>query len=284
MLRSTTAIRSRSQCSANCVMAWSIFAWFVLAPRTSASANARVSSSTGWRARTSSSCGLGSSWPLRSSWYRNWSATSRAFLRLPTDRRPAGLSASDMSRTRGAPPRPMVTQLTNPLGHLQCRLGRLFASVAHVPTRARPRLLFRQRRDDAERGGHTRRQRDVADSRRGLTRDVLEVRGLPPDHDADAHDRRVAPGHREVVRGLRELEGAGNPVDLDRVGAEPRGPQGLQCAGDEPLGDALVEAGRGDREPERAGTPGRPAILRGATGHLSPAATREGARACRASY
>src|SRR5205823_15038550 len=59
------------------------------------------------------------------------------------------------------------------------------------------------------------------------------------------------------------FEGAGNPVDLDRVGAEPRGPQGLQCAGDEPLGDALVEAGRDDREPERAGTPGRPAILRG---------------------
>src|SRR5437867_8952155 len=283
MLRSTTAIRSRSQCSANCVMAWSIFAWFVLAPRTSASANARVSSSTGWRAQNSSSCGLGSSSPLRSSWYRNWSATSRAFRRLPTERRPTGLSASDMSRTRGGPPRPMIAQLADPLGHLQGRLGRLFAPVAHVPARARPRLLLRQRRDDAERRRHARGERDVADSRGGLARDVLEVRSLAPEHDPDAHDARVASARRQVARRLRELEGAGYPVDLDRVGAETGGPQGLQRAGDEPLGDALVEAGRDDREPERTGTPGRPAILRGATSHISLAATRGGARPCRAS-
>jgi hypothetical protein len=96
----------------------------------------------------------------------------------------------------------------------------------------------------------------VADSGGGLAGDVLEVRGLPANHDADAHDARVASGRRQVVRRLRELEGARHPVNLDRVGTEAGGPQRLQGAGDEPLGDALVEAGGDDREPERAGTPG----------------------------
>src|SRR5215510_3867895 len=286
MLRSTTAIRSRFQCSANCVMAWSIFAWFVLTPRTSASPNARVSSSTGWRAQNSSSCGIGSSAPVRSSWYRNWSATSRAFLRLPAERRPAGLSAPDMSRTRRASPRPMIAELADPLGHLQRRLGGLLAPVADVAARSRPRLLLGQRRDDAERRRHAGGERDVADAGGGLARDVLEVRSLPADHDADAHDARVAAGRGQVVRRLRELERARHPVDLDRVGTEAGRPQRLKRAGDEPLSDALVEAGGDDREPEWAGASGGPAILRGATGHvswwLSPAATRGGARACRA--
>src|SRR5215470_18272276 len=283
MLRSTTAIRSRSQCSANCVIAWSIFAWFVLAPRTSASAKTRVSSSTGWRAQNSSSCGLGSSASLRSSWYRNWSATSRALRRLPAERRLEGLSASDMARARGTPPRSMVAELAEPLGHLQGGLCRLLAAVADVPTRARPRLLFRQRRDDAERGGHARGERDVANPGGRLACDVLEVRRLPPDHDADADDPGVASGRCQVVRGLRQFEGAGDPVNLDRVGTEPGGAQRLQRARHQPLRDALVEAGRDDREPERGGAPGGPAILRGATGHISLAATTGGARACRAS-
>src|SRR5215510_8525576 len=283
MLRSTTAIRSRFQCSANCVMAWSIFAWFVLTPRTSASAKTRVSSSTGWRAQNSSSCGAGSSSLLRSSWYRNWSATSRALRRLPAERRLDGLSASDMTRTRGTPPRSMVAELAEPFSHLQGGFRGLLAAVADVSARARPRLLFCQRRDDAERGGHTRRERDVANPGRRLARDVLEVRGLSPDHDADADDAGVASRRREVVRGLRQLEGAGHPVHLDRVGTEPGGAQRLQRARYQPLRDALVETGRDDREPERGRAPGGPAILRGATGHISLAATTGGARACRAS-
>src|SRR5206468_1636476 len=117
-----------------------------------------------------------------------------------------------LSGARGASARPTVAKLSDPLGHLQRRLGRLFA----------------------------------------------------------------------VVRRLRKLEGSGHPVDLDRVGAEPRGTKGLERAGDESLGDALVEAGRHDRKPERPGAPGGPAKLRRATGHISLAATTGGARACRA--
>jgi hypothetical protein len=93
-----------------------------------------------------------------------------------------------MSWARGIPPRAMIAELAKPLGHLQCRLGGLFAAVPHVPARARPRLLLGQRGDEAERRGDARRERDVPDAGRGLTRDVLEVRRLPADDDADAHD------------------------------------------------------------------------------------------------
>src|SRR2546425_908741 len=133
MLRSTTAIRSRSQCSANCEITWSIFAWFALVPRTRASPNTRVSPSTGWRAQNSTSCGVGSSSPWRSSWYRNWSATSRVFLRLPilsgavrppwaargprrahvAPTRP--FTRSGRGHARGAPTRPIVPQLMDPI-------------------------------------------------------------------------------------------------------------------------------------------------------------------------
>src|SRR4029453_17720935 len=164
-----------------------------------------------------------------------------------------------LTGTRGAPGRPMGAELANPLGHLQRRFGGLFAAVAHVPAGARPRLLLAERGDHAEGGGHTGRERDVPDSGSGFARDVLEVWGLPPDHDTDAHDSRIPPAAREMVRRLRKLEGSGHPVDPWRAGAERGGPGALKRAGEEPLGDALVEPGRDDRKPERAGTPGAPA-------------------------
>src|SRR5206468_5134501 len=114
--------------------------------------------------------------------------------RLPAEGRLDGLSASDMARARGTPPRPMFAELAEPFGHLQGGLRGLLAAVADVPARARPRLLFGQRRDDAERGRHARGERDVANPGRRLARDVLEVRGLSPDHDADADDPGVASG------------------------------------------------------------------------------------------
>src|SRR5438128_959602 len=214
MLRSTTAIRWRSQCSVNCEIIWSIFAWFTLVPRTRASPNTRVSAFTGWRAQNSTSCGVGSSSLLRSSWYRNWSATSRVFLRLPilsgavrppeaagglhgATTRPfarAGyargmtrpFTRSGRGRARGAPTRPTVPQLMDPLGHLQGRIGGLLTAVAHLATRSLPRLLFTQGRDEPE-------------------------------------GRRHA-GRRQRARCLRELEGARHPVHLDRVGTKPGGP------------------------------------------------------------
>jgi hypothetical protein len=82
----------------------------------------------------------------------------------------------------------MIAELADPLDHLQGRLGCLLAAVAHVAARARPRLLLRQRRNDAERRGHAGGERDVADAGGGLARHVLEVRRLAPDHDPDAHD------------------------------------------------------------------------------------------------
>jgi len=68
----------------------------------------------------------------------------------------------------------MVAELADPLGHLQSRLGRLFAAVTHVPSRARPGLLFAESRDDAEGRGHASRERDVPDSGGSLARDELE--------------------------------------------------------------------------------------------------------------
>src|SRR3989442_15402172 len=151
MFRSTTAMRSRSQCSAYWRISSSVLAWCCLVPRTRVSAKTRVSSSTGWRVQNSAACGVGSSSPWSSSWERNCSATSRAFRRLPT-----------------------VTHLADERGHLQRGVSRLLAAVAHLSARPLPRLLLRQRRDDAERRRHPRRQRHVADPRGSLPRHVLE--------------------------------------------------------------------------------------------------------------
>src|SRR5262245_53511782 len=103
-----------------------------------------------------------------------------------------------LSGTRWALRRAMGAELKEPLDHLQRRLGGLFAAVSHVAAGTRPRLLLGERGDDAEGGGHTGRERDVPDPRGGLARDVLEMGGLPPDDDTDAHDSRIPPTGRQV--------------------------------------------------------------------------------------
>jgi hypothetical protein len=138
----------------------------------------------------------------------------------------------------------------NPFGHLQGRLGGLFTAVAHLAARSLPRLLFTQGGDEPEGCWHAGGKRYLSDARCGLARNVLEVGGLASDDDAHAHDPCVPAGRRQVARGLRELEGSRHPMHLDGVGTEAGGPERLERTGDEPLGDALVEAGCDDREPE----------------------------------
>src|SRR5438552_3233650 len=176
-----------------------------------------------------------------------------------------------------------MPQPVDPLGHRERGLGGLLAPVPHLATGARPRLLLAQRRHHAEGRWHAGGERHLADPGGRLARDELEVGCLAADDHADAHDARVAPGRREVLGGLRELERPRYPVDLDGVPGEARAAEHLERAVHETLRDALVEAGCDDREPEGAPQRTRAAHSGRATGHLSPGATKGDARACRAS-
>ena len=76
-------------------------------------------------------------------------------------------------------------------------------------------------------GQHTERCRDTGcgvhrrDALGGLAGDVLEVRGIAADHGAEA-DHRVNPAvRRELARGDRNLEGAGDPHHVDVTVADP---------------------------------------------------------------
>src|SRR5262245_1838441 len=170
----------------------------------------------------------------------------------------------------------------DPFGHLQRCLGGFLAAIADLAAGAGPRLLLGERGDHAEGRRHAVLDRDLPDAGGGLARDVLEVRSLAPDDDAHAHDPGEPPGRRQMARGLWQLERSGDPVHLDGVRTEPRGAQGAERAGHEPLRDALVEAGRDDGKPHGPGAPGGPAKLRSARGHLSQAVKTTSARACRA--
>src|SRR5207249_4436574 len=123
MLRSTTAMRSRSQFSVYCSMTWSILAWFA------------------WQRRA----GLRSRGP------------------------------------RGAHDYRVVPDPVDPFGHRERRLGGLLTPVPHLPTRPRPGLLLAQRRHHAEGRGHASGEGHLADSRRRLAGDVLEVGRLAAD-------------------------------------------------------------------------------------------------------
>src|SRR3990170_1106703 len=180
------------------------------------------------------------------------------------------------------PARPAGPHAVDEPGHLDRGRGGLLAAVAHLAARAVPRLLLAERGDHAERRRHAGRERDLADAGGGLARDVLEVRRLPADHDAEAHDARVPARPGPVGRGLGQLEGARHPVALDAPRGPPRRPERPERAVHEPLGDPLVEPGRDDGETQRPlGAARRPGSRR-APGHLSRAATTAGARACRA--
>src|SRR3990172_4413082 len=178
MLRSTTAMRSSSQCSAYFTRSRSISARLACAPYTSSSAKARPSSSTGWRAQKSRACAAGSSSPPRSSWYRNWSASSRAFLRrviLSGASRPGPPRVACCRRGWLRTPAPHAA---DELGHLERGLRGLLAAVAYLAARAVPRLLLAEGGDHAEGRRHAGGERDLADPRGPLARDVLEVRRL----------------------------------------------------------------------------------------------------------
>src|SRR5574341_490086 len=172
--------------------------------------------------------------------------------------RRAGLRSPGLRATRGAPTRADLTRRTevapylpDEFRHLERRLGGLLAAVPDLATGARPRLLLAEGADDAEGDRHAGRQRDVADARRRLAHDVLEVRRLSTDHRAHARDAGVAARGRQVAGGLRQLEGARDPVDLHGVVRDPGPAKRAEGPLHQPLGDALVEPRRDDREAQR---------------------------------
>ena len=257
MLRSTTAMRSRSQCSAYCAMSWSILPWCCLVPRTSdvgeragvgvdrmprpelVLVRHRIAGARGGRAGRGTAARPPE--PLR---------------RLPITRR----------RTR----RRALVERAHERRHLERGLGGLLAPVADVAARALPRLLLGERGDHAEGRGHAGVERDALDAGRRLPGHEVEVRRLALDHAAHADDRprsgRSAPG---APRGLRQLERARHPVHVDRARpAHRRRPARRSAPDEQPLGDALVEAGGHDREARPSGRLGRSRWRTwGATGH-----------------
>src|SRR5262245_20275745 len=127
--------------------------------------------------------------------------------------------------------------------HLERRGGGLLSPVADRAAGAGPSLLLGICRDDAERGGNPRDLCHVPDSGGRLPGHVLEVRSLPADDHANAHDRGVAAGTRKVKRGQGQLERTRNPVQFHRL----RGHLGLPESVTRPLHppgpDGLVETG-----------------------------------------
>src|SRR4029450_13343165 len=86
----------------------------------------------------------------------------------------------------------------------------------------RLRLVETIEREDAERNGYAGLERGELETARSLARDVLEVRRVTSDVAAERDDAREAARCRERGRRERELEGARNDHDRDRVLTYPR--------------------------------------------------------------
>ena len=86
---------------------------------------------------------------------------------------------------------------------------------------ARLALLDRLDGEHAERNRDARLDRRELQPRRGLARDVVEVRRLAADDRAERDDAGVAARLRERHRGERQLERARHRHDGDRVRRDP---------------------------------------------------------------
>ena len=186
-------------------MSSSIFASWSLVPRTSASANSRASGSTGWRDQNSSKCGSGLPSPWTSSWYRSWSASSRAFRRRPISARPFRApeppTARWVARTNSAISMAASAASSPRLPTAPPARSQACSSVSAVMT---PKVIGTPVASAAWR-----------DAVGGGAAHVVEVRGRALDHHAHADDRGEPAGRGERARRLRQLERARHPVHLE---------------------------------------------------------------------
>ena len=182
---------------------------------------------------------------------------ARVAERLPDRRRDARVGARGCARSV----RPIVVVLhasSRPQrGHPQHDLGRVVAGVALVAARARQRLLHGLDGQHAERARHAGAQLDVLDPARGLVADVVVVVGLAADHRAEAGDAGVAARSRRGSSAASGSSKAPGTSWTSTVGDPGLGERPLR-AGDEPLGEVLVEAPDGDREARGSVTLRRP--------------------------
>ena len=134
-------------------------------------------------------------------------------------------------------------------GHLDGDVGAVLADVVATgalrPGEGLVEVLDRER---AEGDGHAGLELRLLDPRGALPCDRFVVRGLPPDHAAEAHDRVDPSRQGPRLGGQRQLEGTRNPV-LDDVG------RGYACSGEasadaveQAEGDVRVPAGAHDRD------------------------------------
>ena len=126
--------------------------------------------------------------------------------------------------------------------HLDGGTGRLDALVALGAARARQRLIDVVGREHAEGDRNAGVAHHLAHAVGDADADVLEVRRAAANHDAQGDDGVVAAADGQGAGRLRELEGAGHPGDVDRVGIGPPRDELLGAAGEQTHADEVVEA------------------------------------------
>src|ERR671939_1002109 len=144
----------------------------------------------------------------------------------------------------GCTERALARELAAELGHSEDGPRGVLALLALSPARPRERLLHRVAGQHAERAGDAGVELHARDPARRLGADVLVVVGLAPDHRAEAGHAREAARLGAVLGGQRQLEGAGDRVDLDRRALGLQDPAGTR---DQTLGELIVEAGDAER-------------------------------------
>ena len=143
---------------------------------------------------------------------------------------------------------PARGRTAQPARHLERGERRFLAAVAHPPPARSHACSSVSAVITPKVDGHPGVERDAADAVGGHRAHVVEVRGAALDHHAHAHHAREAPGARERLRGLRQLEGARYPVHLHRVAAHRVIGERGEGAVEQLLGDGLIEAGHHHRE------------------------------------
>src|SRR6266496_4115537 len=134
---------------------------------------------------------------------------------------------------------------TEPLervGGLERRLHRLGAL-----THPGQRLNLRVGRQDTEADRNTMREGDVAQTACRLTRDVLEMRRLAPDHAPQRHDRVEALAGRRGLGDHRELERAGHPRHFYIAVRDPAAAQRVPGPVEQLGGHVFMKAADDDR-------------------------------------
>src|SRR5579884_1198372 len=134
-------------------------------------------------------------------------------------------------------------QLREDVGHLERRPYRFAGAVD-----PRLALLDRLHGEHAERDGDAGLDAGELEARRGLARDVVEVRRLAAHDRAERHDARVAPRLRERHRRERQLERARHGDDGDPLRRHAGLLERLERAREHAVRQPAVEARDDDRD------------------------------------